>query len=167
MKKSVAFCALAVLCLSGCAKTEPQNADNTILQTVYPSSTASGTATETPLVSPVEPDETSELLDQWIGAYQFYEYQFNPDQSMHYDFFIHEEDGVYYAHCYIFGYKTLNEFQASLKGDRESIEFVFDDYTGYNLSEPYKKGELLLTLTKKQGTVITDWGVIRPMLTLK
>jgi hypothetical protein len=83
---------------------------------------------------------------------------------MSYEFSIFNDDGMYYAIFYVFGHQTLNEFQASVKGNMESVDIIFDEYTGYNLSAPYKKGDLLLTLTNDHGIVMTDWGAIRPML---
>lgn len=165
MRKTVIVFAMVLIlmnCLYSCAKIEPQNTGNSSLLTPSPPAEATGISAEIPPVSAATAGETSAPLEQWIGVYRFGEYKHG--QSMWYDFSIYKEDGTYYARCYVFGHQTLNEFLVSVKGDIESVDFIFDEYTGYNLSEPYKKGDLLLTFTNDHGILLTDWGAIQPIL---
>lgn len=101
--------------------------------------------------------------DQWVGEYAFYE-SASAFQNMRYQFSIIEDAGAYSAHCYVFGYKTLNEFQASVSFGKNSVDFIFEQYIDVNLSEPYKKGDKLLTLKMDKNKLQTYWGVVKPMV---
>jgi hypothetical protein len=152
------------ICLSGCAKTESQNADSTPLQSASPSEvTATGVVAETPPVSTAAAVEASESLEQWIGAYWFSETNAD-NHELRYEISIYKKDDAYLAHFYIFGFRTMNEFQASVYGKEASADLVFEEYVNDNYSEPFKKGDLLLTLKKDNGKLLTDWSKIQPML---
>jgi hypothetical protein len=101
--------------------------------------------------------------DTWIGEYAFFE-SASPFQNMRYSFSINGESGVYTAHCYIFGYITMNEFDASVSFEKNSVDFIFKKYVGFNMSEPFKEGDTLLTLKMDKDKLKTYWGVVQPML---
>lgn len=103
------------------------------------------------------------VADQWVGSYAFYESE-SAYRNMRYDFSIFEEAGAYAAHCYIYGYKTLNEFRASVNFGKNSVSFIFEEYVDFNLSEPFEKGDKLLTLKLDKRKLTTLWSAVRPML---
>lgn len=109
--------------------------------------------------------DTSQYVtaEQWVGEYAFFE-SASAFKNMRYQFSIIEEAGEHTAHCYIFGYKTLNEFRASVAFGRDSVDFIFDEYVDMNLSEPFKKGDTLLSLKIEKDKLLTNWGVVKPMV---
>jgi hypothetical protein len=108
-------------------------------------------------------NQTKDNLDQWLGEYSYYEF-YPPNQSMIYDLSIHETDGIYFADFSIDGFQTMSRFQATVTGDDNTVDFIFDNYLAENLFTPYEKGDKLLTFKKNNGEILTYWEKVQPML---
>lgn len=105
----------------------------------------------------------SSTLKSWVREYLFSEYA-PPDENMFYGFSIYKKNNSYYADISIDGFQTMARLQAKVLGDKNSIKLLFDKYLPDNNFEPYKKGDVLLSLKKTNSKIYTYWGKIQPML---
>ena len=151
--------------LISCAVTVPIDNSSPVSAStlIEPTSEATSDTSESLILSD-QPENTTDLLIPWVGKYVFNENTHTDIKRYKYEIEIFEKNGVYFAQFYVFGYLTMNEFLASVNGDENSIRFVFEEYTDYNLCEPYKKGDMLLAFENNQGTLFTYWGKMSPML---
>ena len=66
------------------------------------------------------------------------------------------------------GYQTSSDLICSAKAEGQKLMIYFQSYGENNMFEPYKQGELLLTLEKKsQGdktVLLTHWGKFTPAI---
>ena len=103
-------------------------------------------------------------LSGWVNnGWGFFE-SAPPDFNMQYTIDIYEADDAYYADIAIDGFQTMERLKAAVQGDSDSVSFIFDEYLPGNQSEPYAKGDLLLTLRAEGSQIYTDWGKLEPAL---
>ena len=64
------------------------------------------------------------------------------------------------------GYQTSKDLICTTKIENDKLLIYFDSYGENNIFEPYKKGDLLLTLerkiTKGKTEILTYWGKFQP-----
>lgn len=165
----------AILCglLSGCSKsgtplsqpsTSKLEASTTINPLVLPSAAASKPENEKANNNLSNYKTTkSDSLKSWIGDYKFSE-SAPPDENMFYAISIYKDNENYYAKINIDGFQTIKRLLAKASGDKDSIKLTFDKYLPDNAMKPYKEGDTLLTLEKRNSEVHTTWGKIEPMI---
>lgn len=105
----------------------------------------------------------SDKMDSWLGNYSFSE-NVPPDQNMFYGISIEKEADKYYAKLSIDGFQTMTRLKASISGNENAIEMVFESYLPDNVFEPYEKGDILLKLEEKDSKLYTIWGEITPIV---
>ncbi|HEX9061042.1 MAG TPA: DUF5991 domain-containing protein [Clostridia bacterium] len=156
----------AILCslLSGCSKSNiPLSQPSTSKSEA--SSTANPSALPAAAASKPENDKAinSKASESWIGAYKFSEFA-PPDENMFYAISIYKDNESYYAKINIDGFQTIKRMLTKVSGDKDSIKLTFVKYLPDNAMEPYKVGDILLTLEKRNSEVYTTWGKIEPLL---
>ena len=66
------------------------------------------------------------------------------------------------------GYQTSTDLICSVKADGPRLTISFQSYGEDNMFEPYKPGDLLLTLERKtekgKGMILTHWGKFTPAI---
>lgn len=60
------------------------------------------------------------------------------------------------------GYQTSSDLVCTAKVEGARLLVRFQNYGEDNMFEPYQPGDLLLTLEKKKGAIITHWGKFTP-----
>jgi hypothetical protein len=105
---------------------------------------------------------SSSSIFSWIGYYGFSE-SAKPDQLMLYYVKIFEEDEIVYADIYIDGFQTMSRLRATVVGDQDHIDLLFDIYLPDNVFEIHKKGDILISFEKKNSQLYTLWGQIQPL----
>lgn len=108
----------------------------------------------------------------WEGKYQFDETATNPNGLQNvwsYKLNIYKEAGKLKAHLNVDGYQTMTDINASVNVIGSKIEIVFDSYGPDNRFTPYKKGDVLFTLTPAEITddptdLGINWNEIQPQL---
>ena len=107
-------------------------------------------------------------LNTWIGEYGFEEFETDDINGqplmMGYKIAIFKEKEDYYVIIYIDGFQTKQRMIAKVIRDNETIKLVFEMYLPDNIHEPYKKGDVLLSLKKERSEIYTYWGKLTPML---
>jgi hypothetical protein len=101
----------------------------------------------------------------WEGEYSFGETGGkNTGLVIEYSIRIYRKDGALMADIDADGHQTL--LRLSCKADIQSnrITFRFNNYREENLFELYQPGEVLLSLERKTGRLLTYWGALRPQL---
>lgn len=107
--------------------------------------------------------EESSPLATWLGEYSFAEYA-PPGQNMFYSLTIYCEGDDFFGQLSIDGFQTMKRLLVKVSGDAGSIDLKFLRYLPDNISGIYKEGDILLTLEKTGGKLITTWGKIKPLL---
>ncbi len=119
-----------------------------------------------------QPERKNDMSISWIGTYSFYEY-LPPNLNMDYSIQLFEDNSTddhgLYAHIEIDGFQTLQRLRAKVLFDNNSIHLEFDDYFidedgNETIYESFEKGDILLSLTIQEDTLITVWGKIHPMI---
>jgi len=105
----------------------------------------------------------SSNLESWIGQYLFSEFT-PPDENKFYSVSIYKESDDYFGDINIDGFQEIQRMKAKVTGNEELINIVFEEYLPDNISEPYKKGDVLLKFEKNDSDIYTSWGKIEPML---
>jgi hypothetical protein len=81
---------------------------------------------------------------------------------------ITENAGKLGAHLYSQGFQTSRDVYADVKITENKIELYFRKKGEDQYTSDYKKGDLLLTLEKKdingKTTILTNWGVFQPVI---
>jgi len=118
---------------------------------------------------PQAPMGPADPLRGWVGDYHFEELlgvgeEDDNEASINYHITVANEAEEYLAVVTMDGFQTQQSLKATVQGDPNWIMLVFSSYTGDNLWEPYKSGEVLLTLTRKGDNLVTIWGAIMPQL---
>lgn len=106
-------------------------------------------------------------LDSWIGEYRYEEYS-SPNMGMSYVITVYENDGLS-AYIKIDGFQTLKRLKTKvwIRGNEALFLFYqyYTDEDGNNtFYESYSDGDNLLKLKKEKGELITEWGILKPML---
>jgi hypothetical protein len=81
---------------------------------------------------------------------------------------ITEKGGKLDAYIYSQGFQTSRDIYADLKTTENKIEFYYREKGEDQYTSDYKKGDLLLTLKKKEigdkTMILTNWGVFQPVI---
>ena len=118
-----------------------------------------------PSINQHELASSQEELSSWI-----YQYVFDEAVPTHYawayDINIYKRNNKYYAFINVDGFQTSKKIIAKVEGNKDSIDFVFERYSLNNVvvCEPFKKGDILLSFTKKGSYIYTKWGEISAMV---
>ncbi|MFW6029859.1 MAG: DUF5991 domain-containing protein [Halanaerobiales bacterium] len=107
--------------------------------------------------------QNNNMLDAWIGNYEFYEY-FPPNINMEYNINIYHDNKEYFANIYVNGFQTNKKIKAQVKGDKERIDLIFKTYLPKSTGESIDEGEILLTFKKENSDIYTYWQEIQPIL---
>jgi len=113
------------------------------------------------------PETPSGYIHSWLGEYMFYEFEQPPIGSpvfMEYTIIIYEESGIYFANLIIDGFQTMSRVKAFVEGCSESIDLIFAYYLEDNLHERFNAGDILLTLFREDGEVMTSWEGLQPVI---
>jgi hypothetical protein len=105
---------------------------------------------------------SSSSIFSWIGYYGFSE-SAKPNQLMLYYIKIFEEDEIVYADIYIDGFQTMSRIRATVVGDQDHIDLLFNNYLPDNVFEIHEKGDILISFEKKDSQLYTIWGQIQPL----
>jgi hypothetical protein len=122
--------------------------------------------------SSIEPnanEPNNNNLDSWIGKYSFFEFVpphevIGSSMMWNYDIYLYEMDNLYYALVFIDGFQTCVRAKATVVGNDESINVVFELYLPGNLYEANRKGDILLTLERSDDEMLTYWGIIEAVV---
>jgi len=111
---------------------------------------------------PIEND-TNNLLNSWIGKYEFEEYIEGIGSPIwrNYKITIYEEYGINYADIIVDGFQTMIRARAFVQGNDESIEFIFESFLPNDLFRIYNTGDILLSFSRENDVIITTWGKIK------
>ncbi|MCL2638148.1 MAG: DUF5991 domain-containing protein [Oscillospiraceae bacterium] len=101
-------------------------------------------------------------LDSWLGSYSLTEFieGIGSPIMMSYEITIYEEDEKYFADIIINGFQTMSRIKATVDGNEESIDLIFDSYLPDNMFEIFEKGDLLLSFSRSGDEIITSRGRI-------
>ncbi|MBR4746418.1 MAG: hypothetical protein IK061_03325 [Desulfovibrio sp.] len=92
----------------------------------------------------------------WLGGY-LCEIK---EPSIFYAIDIRQEGGETLADLDGDGFQTLMRIRASVSGDEDSIQLRFKEAREDNVLASFDKGELLLTLERQDGQILTRWSGI-------
>lgn len=161
------------------ASTEPSESSleepvlsPTIEPTVKPTIEPAIEPTAAPTLPALDINEdiaASSDLKSWIGDYSYYEYVSNDENisyslSIYYDeLYANEDSNGYFARIIINGPQINQDIRAAITVNDTLINLVF---TPYDISEndPYREGDILLSLKKNNSNLITIWGELQPLL---
>jgi hypothetical protein len=139
-----------ILFASGCAKEQPE------LVTAQPSAVVSSPQLLDELAYTDTDDIPVDELKRWVGRYSFFETEYR--MAWRYEINIYENEGSYYADVVIDDFQTMNKLRAKIKGDSNSIDFIFDSYLPENIGEPYIEGDVLFSFEQDGADILTKWG---------
>jgi len=98
--------------------------------------------------------------DEWIGEYTFYELT-PPDDYSGYHISIYRENDWLESNIQITGFGAMPKRRTQIVGNPNYAELVFAEYGSGPL---FDMGDLMLTLTKRDGELYTAWGKLQPTL---
>ena len=121
-------------------------------------------------------------LDEWVGDYEYlyptatqefkdfaekypnylepdFPYFMKPKFIMH-NLSVYKEGEKYFGLYAASGWLTSYEIIVKIKGDDEEIFIIYDSVISGGLSSPAVSGDVLFTLKKSNGALITQWGFI-------
>lgn len=103
----------------------------------------------------------------WEGDYEFGEFiPSNPgsNQSWVYNLSIKDAEGEGFIVLSVDGFQSMTRINAIGKKSGDSVDVVFDSYGPQNTSSPFKKGDVLFSLTPGSGGLLIKWNKMNPML---
>lgn len=109
-------------------------------------------------------------LESWVGTYEYVEtFPHGLDENFNYfigyTINIYEENGEYYANIASNGWQICSESLARIEGNETSIDLVFiktlPGDSSFGRSERYDKDSVLLSFTRKDEGIQTEWGLLR------
>ena len=100
-------------------------------------------------------------LDSWIGLYSFGEGIPNR-RIWGYNMWIYEKDNAYYAEISIDGHMTVKRLLATVRGDVNNVEIVFEGYFSRSDNAYYSVGDTLFNLERKENEILTYWDKLQP-----
>jgi hypothetical protein len=102
----------------------------------------------------------------WEGEYNFGETSGrNTGLVILYSVKVYQKDGSLLADIDADGHQTMTRLSCKTKVAGNRLTLYFSNYREENLFEIYKPGEVLLSLERRGGKLLTYWGAIRPQLT--
>lgn len=110
---------------------------------------------------------------EWLGSYVFDEDGGRTTGGtaifVSHQIDIRESDDGLLAMVQSNGYQTSKDLICTAKAEGAKLLIYFDSYGENNMFEPYKKGDLLLTLERKsvknKPEILTFWGKFTPVIT--
>ena len=101
-------------------------------------------------------------LNSWVGNYIYSEsLPRNPISSLvpviEYKIFIYEDKGETYAVFFNIGYQTFAHFYTKVVGNNQTINFLFEDYLGFNIFKNFSRGDLMLSFSLENNQLYTTW----------
>src|SRR2546423_4142481 len=108
----------------------------------------------------------------WEGTYIFQEgggrTQGGAGMTVEHTIRVYRKDDALIADLDAAGFQTSVSLRCSTKVEGEKISLYFDSYREDNITEPYRKGQLLLTLERSSvgptPRILTHWGAYQPAL---
>jgi len=100
--------------------------------------------------------------DEWIGEYAFYELT-PPDDYSGYHISIYKENDWLESNLQITGFNAMSRRRTQVVGNPNYAEVVFAEYK-WNQTDLFDMGDVMLTLTKRDGELYTAWSKLQPML---
>jgi hypothetical protein len=109
---------------------------------------------------------------EWLGSYSFDEdggkNAGGTTIFISHQIDVSESDDGLIAAIQSNGYQTSKDLICTTKIDGSKLLIYFDSYGENNVLEPYEKGDLLLTLerreTKGKTEILTFWGKFQPVI---
>jgi hypothetical protein len=112
--------------------------------------------------------EQSEVLDAWIGKYEYLEpipedYERDEHDGLVigaiYEMRIYKEGSAFWAEIHARGYQQATAFKAAVMGDARTIRLYFYSYLSDNVFalETCYKGALMLKLERENDEIKTYW----------
>lgn len=98
----------------------------------------------------------------WIGTYEFAEAL--GGAFLVYRIRVYPQGEALMADIDVDGTQTMWRLRCRTKFTSKEIKFYFDSYREGLLNKPLKKGDLLLTLRRSRGKLLTYWGALGPNL---
>lgn len=107
----------------------------------------------------------------WVGTYVFSEgggrTAGGAGMFVQHTVVIHKQSGALLADIDADGYQTSKSLRCSTKIEGNRINLYFQSYREDNIGEPYRKGQLLLTLEQSsigsRTRILTYWGAYKPI----
>ncbi len=107
-------------------------------------------------------------LASWHGEYYYSETPVKANAGyfmvMEWILSIYEQDGQEMAMIAINGQQTQINYEAFARGGEESVSIFFNETVAGSVNEGLSRGDLLLTLTKTEKGVMTNWVKMSPRL---
>lgn len=143
----------------------------TVKPTIEPAIEPTATPTLPAGLDTNEDIAASSNLKSWIGDYSYYEYVSSGENisyslSIYYDKLedeLYEDSNGYFARITVNGPQINQDFRAAITGNDNLINLVFAPYI-ISENDPYREGDILLSLKKDNSNLITMWGELQPML---
>lgn len=106
---------------------------------------------------------TTEITDNWnwAGSYIFDEVAFQ--SFMSYTLIIQEEQDDLVAYLTVDGQCTMRRMKAKVLMEENNNKITLECCEDY-MDEGYYVGKILLSLTKQDGILITEWETIKPLI---
>ena len=101
--------------------------------------------------------------DEWIGEYAFYELT-PPDDHSGYHISIYKVNDWLESNIQIDGFDAMAKRRTQIVGNPNYVEVVFAEYIWDEAGLFFDMGDLMLTLTKRDGELYTAWGKMQPIL---
>src|ERR1051325_1968892 len=102
----------------------------------------------------------------WEGEYLFAETGGrNTGLMIEYSIKVYRKGGVLLADVDADGHQTETRLSGDAKVEGNRLTLYFRAYRPENLFDLYKPGDLLLSLERRHGKLLTYWGAMHPQLT--
>jgi hypothetical protein len=112
-----------------------------------------------------KPGQLSGQSAGWQGDYSFGEVGGkNTGMVIQYSLKIYTANKMLLADIDADGFQTQLRITCSSKIEGNRIHIYFKNYRQENLFEIYKPGELLLSMERKRGKILTYWQALKPQL---
>ena len=101
----------------------------------------------------------------WEGQYTFTETgNRNSGEVLDYVITVRQRKGSFVADVDIDGFQTSTRLRCAARAAGNRLSLYLTGYRAENAGEPYKKGDLLLSLEQSGGKLLTHWAEIQPQL---
>jgi len=104
-------------------------------------------------------------LKYWVGGYGYFR-DISPGKQIVYGILLDKNrDGSdgYYAIIDVDGSGQRQRLDARVAGDEKAISLIFNEYLPFNATEPYEKGDILISFEKKGSSLQAFWGKLQPV----
>jgi len=104
-------------------------------------------------------------LSEWVGSYEFDEStDQSPTETWVYKLSIAKDPSLKDIRLDIDGFQTMKRIKATATSVGDSVEIVFDSNSQEDLSNTYKKGDILFSLSPVSSGLQIDWKKMQPFL---